>query len=106
MKQVLKLKTPVTINGIEYKELNYDIEEIDFQLFTEAEMLKSKALGNQAIQMSTVVEFDRIGHLYLGMASIIACNKKITFSDLEQLKGKDIASLIGIGRGFYLGQAG
>lgn len=51
MKQVLKLKTPVTINGIEYKELNYDIEEIDFQLFTEAEMLKSKALGNQAIQI-------------------------------------------------------
>ena len=102
--KTLKLRNKINIDGKDVKELTYDQELIDGDLFLQAQKEKTKMLSEQAIQMSTMQEFDRTEHLYIGMASIIACNPKIAFSDLEQLKGSDLAKVVGIGRGFYLNQ--
>lgn len=102
MKQVLKLKKPLLINGANVTELEYDAEEITSQLFAEADNKKMQAASSKNGNMAGAVELDYSFHLYLGFAAIIAVDHKITMEDLERIKGHDLKEVMKIGRNFIL----
>jgi hypothetical protein len=101
MKQVLTLKTPITINGKRVKTLTYDTDEITALQFTEAESHKLKSAGNKG-NFSGAFELDYALHLYLGFAAVIAVNPDFDYTDLERIKGADVTEVIKIGRNFII----
>ena len=102
MKEILKLKNPILINGVEVAELSYDTNEIDGILFATAESKRKAAAGMKNTAVSTVAELDVGLHLYMGYAAIIAVNPKYDFSDMERIKGRDAVEVMKIGRNFML----
>lgn len=103
MKDILKLKNPILINGVETTEVTYDTNEIDGILFATAESKRKAAAGLKNTSITPAAEFDFGLHLYLGFAAIIAVNKHIDFSDVERIKGHDVVEVMAIGRNFMLG---
>lgn len=101
MKEILKLKNPVMVNGTERKELSYDSNEITAVLFSEADSRRKQAAGAK-VAITPAAEFDYAMHLYLGFAAVIAVNPEVDFADLEKIKGADVIDLMGIGRNFIL----
>ncbi len=101
MKNVLKLKNPIMINGEQVSELTYDANEINGTLFAEAEG-KKKAVQGIKMSTSAAAELDSTLHLYMGYAAIIAVNPSYDFSDMERIKGYDVVQVMGIGRNFML----
>ena len=101
MKNMLKLQNPILINNDEVKELSYDSNEITGALLAEADAMHRNSLGKSAAN-APVAELDYGLHLYLGFAAIIAVNSKISFSDLERIKGYDTLEVMRIGRNFIL----
>lgn len=108
MKETLKLKHLIEIDGKHISELTYDEEEITAVLFTEADALRKKAAGLTNASLSLAVEFDFGLHLYIGFAAIIAVNPEYDFADLERIKGRDIRNVMNVGRAFFVssGEAG
>lgn len=96
------LKNAIDINGQRVSELTYDENEITGILFATAEA-KKKGNAGGSLSISPAAEFDFALHLYLGFAAIIAVNQHIDWSDLERIRGKDIAEVMRIGRNFMLG---
>ena len=96
------LKNAIDINGQRVSELTYDENEITGLLFATAEA-KKKGNSGGSLSISPAAEFDFALHLYLGFAAIIAVNQHIDWSDLERIRGKDIAEVMRIGRNFMLG---
>ena len=90
------LKKPIQINGEEVKELTYDIEEITSDLYLQA--LAKKTVPVSGRPTGAVAEIDAGLHLTIGMAAIIAVNPAYDFDDL---KGRDIASIMKVGRSFF-----
>lgn len=103
MKNTLKLKNPIKINGVDVSELSYDTNEITPQLFAHAEALKKSAAGLKNVAIVPAVEFDFSLHMYLGFAAIIAVNPSYDFSDMERIHGSDTVDVMKIGRNFILG---
>ena len=102
MKNILKLKNPVMINGETVTEMTYDSNEIDGILFATAESKRKTAAGLKNTTITPAAEFDFGLHLYLGFAAIIAVNPTYDFSDVERIKGHDIREVMSIGRNFML----
>lgn len=102
MKETLKLKNPIKINGVETAEVTYDSNEIDGVLFATAEGKRKAAAGMKNTSITPAAEFDFGLHLYLGFAAIIAVNPSYDFADVERIKGKDVVDVMAIGRNFML----
>ena len=97
---IVKLSTPIMINGKEYTEFPYDFDKITPEDFIEAEERKNKKVYNK--MGTSLQESDYTFHLYLGFAAIIACNREIDISDLERVRGVYIVKINMIGRNFIL----
>lgn len=102
MKNTLELKNRIKINGSEVTELTYDANEITPILFAQAEAMKKQDAGLKNVAIVPAVEFDFSLHMYLGFAAVIAVNPSIDFSDMERIHGRDLVSLMQIGRNFIL----
>jgi len=96
MKETLKLRKPLTINGKKVKELTYDFEEIDGNLWDEAAQRSNKSDRNYNIAM-----YDYIFHKNLFYAAVIAVNPEISWEDLDRITGFDIQSVANTGLFFY-----
>ncbi len=103
MKEILKLKNPIMINGVQVAEVSYDSNEIDGILFATAESKRKTAAGLKNTAITPAAEFDFGLHLYLGFAAIVAANPSYDFSDVERIKGHDVVEVMAIGRNFMLG---
>ena len=99
MRDIIKLKKAIEINGKEVKELPYDPDEIDCQMFNKASALSTGSNRTGTPNMS-VMELDSAMHMYLGMMAVIAVNSEIDITDLERIKGSDLIKLVQIGRNF------
>lgn len=102
MKETLNLKYAIKINGKSVKKVIYDADEITAGLFAEADVKKKQAAGIKNLSISPAVEFDYGLHLFLGFAAIIAVNPEYSFEDLEAIHGKDLISVMKVGRDFLL----
>ena len=102
MKETLKLRHPIYINGVKTEELTYDIEEITMELFTEADAVRKRAAGLSNVSLSIAIEFDFTLHTYIGIAAIIAVNPDYDFEDLKRIHGRDIKEVTRIGRRFFI----
>ena len=102
MKETIKLKNPIMIDGKEVTEVTHDSNEIDGVLFATAESKRKAAAGMKNTTITPAAEFDFSLHLYLGFAAIIAVNPDYDFSDVERIKGNDLVKIMGIGRNFML----
>lgn len=102
MKEILKLKNPIMINGVEVTEVTHDSNEIDGVLFAAAESKRKAAAGMRNPTITPAAEFDFGLHLYLGFAAIVAANPSYDFSDVERIKGRDVVEVMAIGRNFML----
>lgn len=102
MKETLKLKNPILIDGKEVSEVSYDSNEIDGILFATAESKRKAAAGMRNTSITPAAEFDFGLHLYLGFAAIVAVNPSYDFSDVERIKGHDVVEVMSIGRNFML----
>lgn len=102
MKETLKLKNPILINGEKITEVTYDSNEIDGILFATAESKRKAAAGMKNTTITPAAEFDFGLHLYLGFAAIVAVNPSYDFGDVERIKGHDVVEVMAIGRNFML----
>lgn len=102
MKETLKLKNPIMINGEKITEVTHDSNEIDGILFATAESKRKAAAGMKNTTITPAAEFDFGLHLYLGFAAIVAVNPAYDFSDVERIKGHDVVEVMAIGRNFML----
>lgn len=97
-KGTIKLVHPITINGKQVSQLTYNTDEIDGNLFMEAET-QSKIASNYKGGMAPI-ELNNGLHLYLGYAAIIAVNRDVDWNDLNRLKGRDLITIMQVGRSF------
>ena len=102
MKGIIKLANPITVNGKELAELQYNTEEITGAMFCEADAKRRIAAGTKNVSIAPAAEFDYGLHLYLGFAACIAANQSIDFSDLERIHGADVVEIMAVGRNFIL----
>lgn len=98
-KEILKLKSPIKVNGEEIKELAYDIDILSPGDIAKAD--KNKVRACSGVSSQTVAELDTMLHIYVGMQAIIKQNPKIDIADLENIGGKDIYKIMKIGRSFF-----
>lgn len=99
----LKLKNAIKVNGILVDILKYDPEAITVDLFVEADSYATKKVANLASSRMSVQEMDNTFHLCLFWASAIALDAKISFDDMNQVKGmSDIKRMTQVGRSFIL----
>lgn len=96
MNRILKLETPIQINGKTYTEFEYNPLKITAMQFSEACNLSS-ALSKNRKPTFNIKQTDTALHLYLGMFAIIACNPEIDIADLERITGYDALEISDIG---------
>ena len=96
MNGTLKLENPITINGKQYTEFEYNPLKITAAQFAEAAS-KASALTKTRTFSVTMRQTDNNLHLYLGMMAIIAVNPEIDIADLERIEGYDVLELTDIG---------
>lgn len=97
-KNIIKLDTPIKINGVECSELTFNYFEITNDLYLEASM-RSSRVGN-TMNTAAVRELNEALAFCLGKAAIIAANPKISWEDLDQLKGFALLDVANVGRFF------
>lgn len=99
-KKVLKLCSPIKVNGETLKELEYDVQKLTVSDIITAGRNKAKAFGNMDVSQK-VAELDTELHFFVGMQSIIKLNPSIDVTDLNNLSGADAYQLMQIGRSFF-----
>ena len=97
-KNIIKLDTPIKINGVERSELTFNYFEITNDLYMEAAM-RSSRIGN-TMNAAAVRELNEALAFSLGKAAIIAANPQISWEDLEQIKGFALLDVANVGRFF------
>ena len=102
MRNIIKLKNPILVNGESVKEITVNTEEITCQLYAEADTRRRLAAGTKNVAIVPAVEIEFGLHIYIGFAAAIAANSKFTFEDLERVKGADLISFSEVGRNFLL----
>lgn len=102
MKGIIKLANPITVNGKQVAELQYNTEEITGALFCEADVKRRMAAGTKNVSIAPAAEFDYGLHLYLGFAACIAAAPEFDFSDMERIHGVDVVEVMTVGRNFIL----
>lgn len=101
MNGIIKLENPITINGKQYTEFEYNPLKITAAQFAEAAS-KASALTKTRTFSVTMRQTDNNLHLYLGMMAIIAVNPEVDIADLERITGNDVLELADIGMVFTL----
>lgn len=99
-KEVLKLSSPIKVNGNLINELTYDLNALGPGDILMADRNKTKFLGG-ADTNQKVVEFDTSMHICVGMQAIIKLNPSVDVSDLNNLSGFDTVQLMQIGRRYF-----
>lgn len=102
MRNTIKLRNPIMIDGQMVSEVKYDTNEITALLYAEADAKHKVAAGMKNVAISPAVEFDFGLHLYTGLAAVIAVNPGYSFEDLERIKGVDVVEFSSVGRNFLL----
>lgn len=97
MKKVYELSTPLTVNGKEVRELEYDFDAISVDDYATADALANEGRNPGNIRMA---EFDSKMGLALFFVAVTAVNSEIDISDLKRVKGYDIIRMAGMGRNF------
>ena len=97
-KNIIKLDTPIKINGEACSELTFNYFEITNDLYMEAAM-RSSRIGN-TMNAAAIRELNEALAFSLGKAAIIAANPKISWEDLEQIKGFALLDVANVGRFF------
>ena len=109
MRQKLELRQPVLINGKNYKELEYDFEEITCEDYaTAATYADAKALSatQNGKPSAPIMEQNINFHMYLGMIAVVAANRKlIDIADMERIEGYDLVKITQVGRNFIAGRS-
>lgn len=109
MRQKLELRQPIMINGKNYKELEYDFEELTCEDYTTAATYAdSKALrATQNGKPGAVIMEQNISfHMYLGMIAVVAANRElIDIADMERIRGYDLVGITQVGRNFIAGRS-
>lgn len=95
---IINLDAPIKINGVECTELTFNYFEITNDLYLEAAM-RSSRVGN-TMNTAAVRELNEALAFCLGKAAIIAANPKISWEDLDQLKGFALLDVANVGRFF------
>lgn len=95
---IIKLDAPIKITGVECTELTFNYFEITNDLYLEAAM-RSSRVGN-TMNTAAVRELNEALAFCLGKAAIIAANPKISWEDLDQLKGFALLDVANVGRFF------
>ena len=108
MKEKIKFRNPVLINGNSYKELEYDFDEItceDYAMAAACADAKALNASRQGKAGAPIMEQNVNLHLYLGMFAIMAASREtIDISDLERIKGPDLVEVTKMGRNFIAGR--
>ena len=104
VKEILELRKPLLVNGVERKELAYDIEELTINRLARAEAHKIKLGGAELAAKVGFAQTDYPLQICIGMQAIIALNPEISEEDMERIKGHDITKLASIGQRFFIGQ--
>ena len=102
MNGTIILKNPITVNGKQVTELQYNSTEITGALFCEADSRRRFAAGAKNVSIAPAAEFDYGLHLYLGFAACIAASQAVDFSDLERIHGVDLIDIMEVGRNFIM----
>lgn len=102
MNGTIKLTNPITVNGKQVSQLQYNTANITGALFCEADSRRRFAAGSKNISIAPAAEFDYGLHLYLGYAACIAAAPEIDFSDLERIHGVDLVEIMAVGRNFIM----
>ena len=102
MKGIIKLANPITVNGNQLAELQYNTDEITGALFCEADSKRRFAAGSKNISIAPAAEFDYGLHLYLGFAAVVAASPAVDFADMERIHGADLVGIMEIGRNFIM----
>lgn len=109
MRQKIELRQPVMINGKNYKELEYDFEELTCEDYTTAATYAdSKALraSQSGKPNASIMEQNISFHMYLGMIAVVAANRElIDIADMERIKGYDLVEITQVGRNFITGRS-
>lgn len=88
----IKLRKPILINGVERTELTWT-EDISPEQFMEAD-----SHAHSTRTSISVTEMDNGLQFWLGAMMVCAANPEIDPKDLEQLRGRDILTLLKVGR--------
>ena len=99
-KEILRLSSPIKVNGEVIKELCYDVQNLTVLDIMTAGRNKARAFGNMDVSQK-VAELDTELHFFVGMQAIIKQNPSIDVSDLNNLSGSDAYKLMQIGRSFF-----
>lgn len=109
MRQKLELRQPIMINGKNYKELEYDFEELTCEDYTtaatyaDANALRASRSGKPS---APIMEQNISFHMYLGMTAVVAANRElIDIADMERIKGYDLVEITQVGRNFIAGRS-
>lgn len=101
---LLKLAKGLSHDGSKITELYYDINEVSYSLYNQAEAMATKALMDQNAMKLTVSNFSEIAKLHYGWACILAAEKNkdlgLDFDDLVLLKGPDLKRVGNLGSVF------
>ena len=100
--ETIKLYKPLLVNGIERKELKYDIEELTIGHIAKAEGMKSKIGGVDLAAKFTLAQTDYPLQICIGMQAIMAVNPDISEEDLMRIKGHDLTKVATIGTSFFI----
>lgn len=100
--QKITLRKPLLVNGVERKELTYDIEELTIGHIAQAEGYKSKIGGTALVGSLSLAQTDYPLQICIGMQAIIAVNPEISEEDLSRIKGYDLTKLATIGTSFFV----
>ena len=98
-KEILKLSSPIKVNGVEIEELAYDIDALGPGDIMQADKNRMKVTSGMVSQ--TVAELDTTLHLYVGLQAVIKLNPSVDISDLNNLSGQDTYKVMKIGRSFF-----
>lgn len=102
-KNILKLSNPIKIDNNDVTELSFNYTEITNDLYLEAAMRSSRI--NNTMNTAAVREMNEALALCLGKAAIIVANPKITWEDLDRIKGFDLLDVANVGRFFITRRA-
>lgn len=109
MRQKLELRQPIMINGKNYKELEYDFEELTCEDYTTAATYadsKTFRASQSGKPNAAIMEQNISFHMYLGMMAVVAANRElIDIADMERTRGYDLVKITQVGRNFIAGRS-
>lgn len=99
--EVIKLISPLKVNGKELSELMCDMDAVDAEGFIRAEALSNAKRNNEG-SVASMAEVDYGFHLHLAFEGVKAAMPEVDTTDLERVKGRDLVQLMQVGRFFTL----